>query len=62
MILWPAKPALTWDRRHDILSMAFEANLPIMACAINDWESDLKWLKEMYYRGRMQFEWPDTTV
>lgn len=30
--------------------------------AVEDWESDLEWLKESYYRGHMQFHWPDTFV
>jgi len=30
--------------------------------AIADWESDLDWLKEQFYRGHMKFGWPDTGV
>lgn len=31
-----------------------------MSEAIADWESDLAWLKRMYYRGSFSFRWPDT--
>jgi hypothetical protein len=30
--------------------------------AIDDWERDLDWLYETYYRGRYQFAWPGTSV
>ena len=29
--------------------------------AINDWESDLEWLKSRFYSGRFSFRWPGTT-
>jgi len=30
--------------------------------AICDWEEDLAWLKEEFYRGRFTFQWPTTFV
>jgi hypothetical protein len=30
--------------------------------AIRDWESDLAWLRDTFYRGHISFHWPDTTV
>ena len=32
--------------------------------AINDWESDLDWLKEEFYVGRFdhRFDWPETEI
>ena len=30
--------------------------------AIQDWESDLAWLKETFYHGRYRFSWPSTDV
>ena len=29
--------------------------------AINDWESDLEWLKSRFYSGSFSFQWPGTT-
>lgn len=30
--------------------------------AIEDWESDLEWLKDEFYHGHFRFHWPDTYV
>jgi hypothetical protein len=30
--------------------------------AIKEWESDLEWLEQTYYRGHFQFSWPRTSV
>lgn len=34
----------------------------IMQQAVKDWNDDLAWLKETFYRGHMQFDWPQTSV
>ncbi len=30
--------------------------------AIEDWEEDLQWIKEKFYKGKFRFNWPDTEV
>lgn len=30
--------------------------------AIRDWEEDLEWLKENFYKGAYRFQWPDTYI
>lgn len=35
---------------------------PKFSEAIKDWTSDLKWLKETFYHGHMEFSWPQTYV
>lgn len=30
--------------------------------AVDDWESDLKWLKKTFYAGRFRFKWPNTWI
>ena len=49
--LWRMAHHLTW-------LVKFQMNNQNMDHAINDWVSDLEWLKRTYYRRSMSFRWP----
>ncbi|WP_156394331.1 hypothetical protein [Mesorhizobium sp. Root172] len=33
-----------------------------LAVAIAEWEEDLEWMREVFYRGRFDFAWPSTSI
>ena len=33
-----------------------------MQAAVDDWESDLRFLHDKYYSGRYNFGWPDSSI
>jgi hypothetical protein len=37
-------------------------NDPSLRYAINDWETDLNWLKDTFYNGRYIFNWPSIDI
>lgn len=66
MATWGASSSETRLRKMAEALAAFARNAKrrrdaSMMEAIEDWESDLTWLKNMYYGGRFSFQWPDTS-
>ena len=64
MELWgkPKTRKRLWRIAHHIAWLArFHQSDPSMSYAVEDWKSDLTWLKKKYYTPRM-FTWPSTTV